>query len=356
MNQPPPIPRELVARPTTLSALAQRYALKLVGPDREIVTFGTLASASSNRAALLTFAKSRAYLATFIESGIAGAVTRAAFEHELPAPASALLTDGDPVDAFYTIFADTVDDGSWESLEPYRGTDTTVARSATIHDGSVICDRCTIMDNVVLMPRTYLSAGVTIQPGAVVGGTGFQVAPIRSVRRVVPHVGGVVIGEEVSIGSQTCIDSGLFGEMTVIGARTAIDNLVHVAHCARIGAECSLIAGSSVGGSARLGDGVTLGPGSVVYSGVSIGDHALVGPGSAVGRDLPAHAIASGNPARIWGWRCVCGERLDVSGAAAICGECGRRFAIRAGHPQAAGADEPSGADPPAVPAAAREG
>ena len=59
--------------------------------------------------------------------------------------------------------------------------------------------------------------------------------------------------------------------------------------------------------------GATLGAGAVVVCGVEIGEHAFVAAGSVVTKDVPALAFVAGNPARVKGWVCVCGERLDAT-------------------------------------------
>ncbi len=73
--------------------------------------------------------------------------------------------------------------------------------------------------------------------------------------------------------------------------------------------------------------GASLGAGTVVVCGVEIGANAFAAAGSVITRDVPPHAFVAGNPARIKGWVCACGERLDPD---LICGACG------AGHVTAA--------------------
>ncbi len=77
--------------------------------------------------------------------------------------------------------------------------------------------------------------------------------------------------------------------------------------------------------------GASLGAGSVVVPGVTIGEFAMVGAGSVVTRDVPPHALVTGNPARVRAWVCECGEPLSFDGAQARCRECGRMF-VRDGH------------------------
>jgi UDP-2-acetamido-3-amino-2,3-dideoxy-glucuronate N-acetyltransferase len=65
--------------------------------------------------------------------------------------------------------------------------------------------------------------------------------------------------------------------------------------------------------------GASLGANCTIVCGVTIGRFALVGAGAVVTRDLPDHALAYGHPAKIRGWVCACGEKLDAGLACAVC-------------------------------------
>jgi acetyltransferase-like isoleucine patch superfamily enzyme len=67
-------------------------------------------------------------------------------------------------------------------------------------------------------------------------------------------------------------------------------------------------------------EGAAIGGGCTVLPGVTIGKHAMVGAGSVVTRDVPAHSLVMGNPAREVGMVCVCGGRLDTDDTCPLCG------------------------------------
>jgi UDP-2-acetamido-3-amino-2,3-dideoxy-glucuronate N-acetyltransferase len=71
--------------------------------------------------------------------------------------------------------------------------------------------------------------------------------------------------------------------------------------------------------------GASVGAGVVVVPGVTIGTYAMIGAGSVVTGDVPDHALVFGTPARVCGWVCVCGHRLELSGDGSLgrCVACG---------------------------------
>ena len=77
--------------------------------------------------------------------------------------------------------------------------------------------------------------------------------------------------------------------------------------------------------------GCTIGANATVVCGVTLGEHALVGAGSVVTQDVPDFAVVYGVPAKLHGWICVCGERLNFKSAETLCHACQRSFRKREG-------------------------
>lgn len=72
--------------------------------------------------------------------------------------------------------------------------------------------------------------------------------------------------------------------------------------------------------------GAAIGANATVVCGVTIGPWAMIGAGAVVTKDVPAHGLAIGVPAKLIGWVCACGVRLAVSGDQAACDGCGKRY------------------------------
>ena len=76
----------------------------------------------------------------------------------------------------------------------------------------------------------------------------------------------------------------------------------------------------------HVAEGASLGAGAVIIAGVTIGQFAMVGAGAVVTKDVPPHALVIGNPARIRGWVCQCGQPLTFQQRSADCTTCGRMY------------------------------
>lgn len=318
-------------QPVEASVIARRYGLDLVGSDATVETMGTVETAFG--APALSFALSLGW-AQRADPSIRVIVCPPSLAHEYQGPATLLTTrERNPQDVFYEIFYDSAVEGRWNRVERRIDESASIADSAFLGEHVVIGRDCTVMAGAVLLDNTVLAPGVTIKPNAVLGGDGFQVRVIAGRQVVVPHVGGVYVAESASIGSQTCVDRGLFGESTSVGANAQVDNLVHVAHAAEVGPDAVVVACSEISGGVRLGRGAWLGPNCAINQGLVLGDYSFVGTGSAVVRDIPAHGMAFGNPAKLRGWVCSCREKLpsnDAADARVTCGSCGRTYRLSA--------------------------
>ena len=167
----------------------------------------------------------------------------------------------------------------------------TIGKDVHIGDDTVIFPQVTLHDGV------QLGARVVVKAGAAIGGRGFGYAYDGAGHVRVPHVGTVIIADDVDIGANVTIDRATFGA-TVIGQGTKIDNLVHVAHNVKIGRNCLLAGQAGISGSVTLGDGVMMAGQSGVADHVTLGDRAIAGARAAVMQDVPDGTVVYGTPAR----------------------------------------------------------
>lgn len=174
---------------------------------------------------------------------------------------------------------------------------------AFIGPGSVIGAHCSIGQEARLVARVTLCPGVRIgrrallQPGCVIGRDGFGFA--RDGRRWfrMPQLGGVVIGDDVEIGANSCVDRGALTD-TLIEAGAKIDNLIQIGHNCHIGENTAMAACSGISGSTHIGRDCTIG-GAVGMAGhLKIGDNVHFTGMAMVTRSFPEPGVySSGIPA-----------------------------------------------------------
>ena len=131
---------------------------------------------------------------------------------------------------------------------------------------------------------------------------------------------GASIGDRVTVKNQVMIFEGVHSADDVFLGPGVIfaNDLRPRAHIKRQGAELQ---------TTTVQRGATLGAGVVVVCGMTIGEHAFIGAGAGVTRDVPAHGFIVGNPGRLIGWACICGERLPPT----LRCTCGRAFERQGG-------------------------
>lgn len=173
----------------------------------------------------------------------------------------------------------------------YIGPNTVIGKSF-VGDGSVIHPNVTIYDNV------HIGNNVTIHSGSVIGSEGFGYnRDIDGLPIQFPHIGGVIIENDVEIGSNTSIDRGALSN-TIIRKGSKIDNLVHIAHNVIIGRYVFVIANSMIAGSTEIGEYTYIAPSVSVRDKIIIVPKSFVGMGSTVLKNISSEEVWTGNPAR----------------------------------------------------------
>jgi len=194
---------------------------------------------------------------------------------------------GDPVSvaAFVSISAESAI-AAGTRLDPgvRIAENVTIGRNCYLHANVVIERGCTIGDNVI------------IHAGTVVGADGFGYVQDQGRNRKVPQIGAVVIGNDVEIGANCCIDRGTI-DNTVIGNGVVVDNLAQIAHNVTIGDDAVIVAQVGLAGSATVGARAILGGKAGATEGVVVGDGAILAAQCIATHELKGGAMYAGNPA-----------------------------------------------------------
>ena len=152
-------------------------------------------------------------------------------------------------------------------------------------------------DSIIFEDYVEIGANVTIRAGSVIGGEGFGYTWLDGKLVNWPHIGNVIIKDNVEINHNCCIDRGTLSD-TIIGKGVKMSNLVHIAHNVIIGENVIIAAKVSVSGSTRIGKECFIGAGAIIRDEVTIGKGAFIGMGSVLTKNVEEGEIVYGNPAK----------------------------------------------------------
>jgi len=183
----------------------------------------------------------------------------------------------------------------------YIGDNAKIGDGAIIYPHTYIGNFAEIGAETVIYPsvtvREYCKVGkrCVIHASAVIGADGFGFTTKDGVHTKVPQVGIVVVEDDVEIGAHVGIDRAAMGS-TVIGHGTKIDNLVHIAHNCKIGANCLIVAQTGISGSTTVGDNVTFGGQVGTVGHIKIGGNSVYAARSGISKDMPENFFGAGFP------------------------------------------------------------
>lgn len=319
----------------TLAEIVHRLGGELCGDASvRISQVATLSQASSGQISFLAHSKYRSQLASTGADAI------------VLAPDAAGLTDKPRIvsNQPYLYFARLS-----SLLNPQRRPEAGVHNSATVESvlpasvtvsaGARIGKGCTIGERVVVGPNcvigdgarigsdSFLHANVSIyfdcevgerailHSGAVIGSDGFGFAPEPGGSwQKIPQIGKVILGDDVEVGANTCIDRGALGD-TVIGNGVKLDNLIQIAHNVKIGENTAIAACVGVAGSAVIGKRCAIGGAASILGHLELADDVRVSAGTLVPKSLTQSGTYTGvmpvEPHRDWLKNAAHLRRLD---------------------------------------------
>ncbi len=190
-----------------------------------------------------------------------------------------------------------------------------IGAHVSIGENAQIGANATLFDGVRIMPDVRIGNNFMAHPGVVIGGDGFSFATaatstVENVRKSlgdqgdaaaqtqirVHSLGSVRIGNDVEIGSNSCVDRGTIRD-TVIGDGCKFDNLVQVGHNVQIGRDCLICAQVGIAGSSVIGRNVVLGGQTGVSDNKIVGDNVITGGATKVLANVPSGSVVLGYPA-----------------------------------------------------------
>jgi UDP-2-acetamido-3-amino-2,3-dideoxy-glucuronate N-acetyltransferase len=178
-------------------------------------------------------------------------------------------------------------------------------------DPSVFIHPLALCETDRVGPRTRIWAFSHVLPGAVIGAD-CNICDHAFVEGSVRVGNGVTIKNGVQLFDGVVVDDDVF-----LGPNCIFTNDRNPRAAVKKGPEDRV--------PTRLERGATVGANATIVCGVTIHPHGFVAAGAVVTRDVAAHAMVAGNPARFLGWMCSCGQRL---GEDLVCA-CGLRYSLR---------------------------
>ena len=176
------------------------------------------------------------------------------------------------------------------------GKNCSIGHNTIIESNVSIGNDCNIGNNVVIK-NSIIGNNTNILDGAIIGKKGFGFFPGTNSNIRYPHIGAVIIGNNVEIGCNNTIDRGSLSN-TIIDDGTFLDNQVHVAHNVKIGKNCIITAQVGFAGSSSIGNKVMIGGQAGISGHLIIGDNVQIGGGSGVVKNIPSNTKVMGYPAR----------------------------------------------------------
>jgi len=168
---------------------------------------------------------------------------------------------------------------------------------ATVHPTASIGALCVVERGARIGAHTVLKSRVTVgedchigercllHPGVVIGADGFGFAPNGDAWEKIEQLGAVMIGNDVEIGANTCIDRGAL-QNTVVEDGVKLDNLIQIGHNVHVGRNTAMAGCVGVAGSAVIGPNCTVGGGAIILGHLTLAPHVNISAATVVSKSI----------------------------------------------------------------------
>ncbi len=289
--------------------------------DRLISGVSMIESATSKD---ITYLSNKNYLNGIDHIKAAACLVTRDLEDSLPGNVLTIVVDSpeliiiDVLQLFYEDLCDDPDervsDLSYLDLTAVLGANSQIKPGVVVKRGVIIGDNCTIDSNTTIginvmighdaligsncsLQNCIIGNNVIIHPGVKIGQDGFGYSLADGGLKKFPHIGRVLVQDNVEIGSNTTVDRGSLND-TIIGEGTKIDNQVQIAHNVKIGQNCAIAGQVGISGSVNIGNNVMIGGQVGIKQHRKIGDNVEIAAGSGVTLSIPSNQKVAGSPAR----------------------------------------------------------
>lgn len=301
----------------TLGKLAEHVDGKVIGdPNIKIKAAASLEMAQTGDISFLTNRKYTNLLQTTKASAVV-------VGSEINAPPAMLITQ-DPYYAFRQIVVllhghrkhkqTGISDNASIAKTAKIGADCNISQFVTVSDNAIIGDRCVLYpgvfvgneteigDDCILYPNAVIynkckiANRVIIHANATIGEDGFGFATHNATHHKIPHIGRVIIEDDVEIGAGSAIERGTLDD-TVIGTGCKIGDSVVVGHGSKIGPHSLIVPQVGLAGSVTLGHHCVIGGQSAIVGHANVGNCVMLGGQSGITNDVPDGKTLFGTPA-----------------------------------------------------------
>ena len=257
----------------SLEEISSKYNCKILGNSQTMFEYvSSIFNSKDNSIAYINDMRSLSYMdetkisCIIATSEIASKIKIPVVIHENPQLLFIKIIKESYNPSHSSMFSNAID--TCNKIDPSAtiGINSVIGKHVTIGKSSIIYPNVTIYDDSII------GDNVIIQSGAVIGSDGFGLIKDSDFWIKVPHIGNVVIANNVEIGANTTIDKGTI-DSTIISENVKIDNLVHVAHNVTIGKNTAIAACVGIAGSTSIGENCTIGGGSGLNGHICIADN-----------------------------------------------------------------------------------
>ncbi len=187
----------------------------------------------------------------------------------------------------------------WSDDEPLLHPTVKLGANVVLGRGVRIGAHSRVLNNAVIGDEVVIGERCVIKSCAVIGEDGFGYERTDDGRAIrLPHIGNVIIENDVEVGSLTTVCRGTLGN-TVLRDGAKIDDHVHIAHNVVVGRHAFVIACAEISGGVIIGEAAWVAPCATIKNQVIIGDRAVIGLGAVVLRDVANDQVIVGNPGKV---------------------------------------------------------